>query len=112
MFNLLKQLATSETASWKWLPLSPFLPVPCFFMMNSWSLKTSHREKVKYVDKIVPWLSKFHPMTIFCRKGWRSKGKDNRNRPGIHSYALNYINWTSLVLVQQHIEMRPFILKS
>jgi len=57
-------------------------------MMNSWSLKTNHREKVKYVDKIVPGLSKFHPMTIFCRKG-----KDNRNRPGINSDALNYINW-------------------
>jgi hypothetical protein len=63
------------------------------------------------VDKIVPGLSKFHPMTIFWRRGGRSKSKDNRNRPGIHSDALNYINWTSLVLIQQHIEMRPFILK-
>jgi hypothetical protein len=79
--------------------------------VNSWPLKTNHREQVKYVDKIVPGLSKFHPMTIFCRKGGRSKGKDNRSRPGIHLDALNYINWTSLVLVQQHIEMRPFILK-
>ncbi len=50
-------------------------------------------------------------MTVFWRKGGRSKGKDNRNRPRIHSDALNYINWTSLVLIQQHIEMRPFILK-